>query len=64
MVLIFIDTDGDGSTEPVYLYLSLSPENYSNVSICPGVFIHVIIRYLNVCNKIENSTGCVSMKHL
>ena len=53
-VLLFIATEGDGSTEPGDTYLSCFPENYSNVSIHLVFSPHVLDRYFNACNKIYN----------
>ena len=51
-VLGFIATGGAGSTEPGDLYLSLSPEIYSNVYVCPIVRPHLLGRYFNDCNDL------------
>ena len=53
-VLGFIATEGAGSTEPSDLYLSRFPDIYSNVSVCPVVFPHLLGRYFNACNEIDN----------
>ena len=53
-ILGFIATEGYGSTEPGDTYLSLFPEIYSNVSVCPVICTHLLGRYLNACNAIEN----------
>ena len=57
MVLWFIDTDGYGSTESGDPYLSCFTEIYSNVSVHPIVCPHLIGRYFNACNKIDNKNG-------
>ena len=44
-VLEFISTEGGGSTEPGYPYLSRFPDNYSNVSIRPVICPCVLGRY-------------------
>ena len=53
-VLVFIATQGCGSTDPGDPYLSRFPGNYSNVSICPVVFPILPDRYSNACNLIDN----------
>ena len=53
-VLTFIDTEGGGSTAPDDPYLSRFPDIYSNVSVCPVIFPHLIGRYFNDCNAIYN----------
>ena len=53
-VLGFIATEGSGSTEPGDPYLSRFPEIYYNVSVCPFVHPHLLCRYFNVCNAIDN----------
>ena len=53
-VLVFISTDGAGSTEPGDPYLSRLPDIYYNVSVIPIVCPHFIGRYLNACNEIDN----------
>ena len=45
-VLGFIATEGAGSTEPGDPYLSFFHDIYSNVSVCPVVFTHLLGRYL------------------
>ena len=50
----FIDTEGEGSTDPGYPYLSSSPGNSSNVSIFLVVFPHMLGIYFNACNTIDN----------
>ena len=54
MVLVFIATEGDGSTEPGDTYLSCFPYIYSNVYIHPVVCPHLLCRYLNACNSLYN----------
>ena len=56
-VLVFMATEGDRSTESGVTYLSHYPENYSNFSIHPVLFTHVIIRYPIDCNKIDNQNS-------
>ena len=53
-VLGFIATEGAGSTEPGDPYLSRFPDIYSNVSVRPIVCPHLLGRYLNACNAIDN----------
>ena len=53
-VLGFIATKGSGSTEPSGPYLSLFPDNYYNVSICPVFCPHVLGSYSDACNTIYN----------
>ena len=48
-VLGFIATEGAGSTEPGYPYLSRFPDIYSNVSVRPVVRTHLLVRYFNAC---------------
>ena len=45
---------GDVSTEPVVLYLSFHPKNYSNVYFFPVLHPHVIGSYFSSCNGIDN----------
>ena len=54
MVLGFILTEGSGSTEPGDPYLSRFPDIYSDVSVCPIVIPHLLGRYFNACNAIDN----------
>ena len=49
-----ISTEGGGSTELVYPYLSLFPDIYSNVSNFPIVGPHFIVRCFNTFNAIDN----------
>ena len=53
-VLGFIDTEGAGSTEPGYPYLSCFPDIYSNVSDRLLVHPHLLDRYFNAYNAIYN----------
>ena len=53
-LLCFTGTEGSGSTEPGDPYLSCFPDIYSNVSVRPIVCPHLIGRYFNSCNAIEN----------
>ena len=53
-VLGFIATEGAGNTEPGDPYLSIFPDIYSNVSVCPVVCPHLIVRYFNAYNTIDN----------
>ena len=53
-VLIFIATEGGGSTEPGDPYLSRLPDIYSRVSVRPVVCTHLLGRYSNSCNSIDN----------
>ena len=50
----FIATEGAGSTEPGYPYLYRFPEIYSNFSVRPVVLPHLLGRYFNTCNAIDN----------
>ena len=50
----FIATEGAVSTEPGDPYLSCLPDIYSNVSVSPVVRTHLLGRYFNACNSIEN----------
>ena len=50
----FIATKGAGSTEPGDLYLSRFPDIYSDLSVHPVVCPHLIGRYFNACNSIDN----------
>ena len=49
-VLVFIATEGAGSTEPGDPYLSRFPDIYSNVYVRPVVLPHFLGRYFNACN--------------
>ena len=49
-----IATEGARSTEPGDPYLSRFPDNYSNVSVHPVVCPHLLGRYFNACNAIDN----------
>ena len=53
-VIRFIASEGGGSTEPGDLYLYRFPDIFYNISVCPIVIPHLIGRYLNSCNEIEN----------
>ena len=53
-VLVFIDSEGAGSAEPGDPYLFRFPDIYSNVSVCPVVFPHLLGGYFNACNAIDN----------
>ena len=53
-VLIFIDNERAGNTEPGDTYLYRFPEIYSNVSVRPFVCPHLLVRYFNSCNAIDN----------
>ena len=53
-VLGFIATEGAGSTEPGDPYLSRLPDIYSNFSVHPVVLPHLLGRYFNACNLIDN----------
>ena len=46
-VLGFISTNWGGGTEPGDTYLSRFSDIYSNVSVCPVVFTHLLGRYFN-----------------
>ena len=58
-VLVFIDNEGGGSTEPGDAYLSRLPDIYSNISVLPVVHLHLLGIYLNAYNSIYN---CNSMQ--
>ena len=45
---------GGGSSEPGDSYLSRFPEIYSNVSVHLVVCHHLLDRYFNACNTIDN----------
>ena len=53
-VLGFIATEGAGSTEPDDPYLSCFPDIYYNTSVRPVVRPHLLGRYCNACNAIDN----------
>ena len=53
-ILGLISTEGDESNEPGDPYLSSFPDIYSNVSVHPVVHHHLLGRYLNTCNTIDN----------
>ena len=53
-VIGFNDIERYGSNEPGDPYLSCFPDIYSNVSVRPVVFPHLLGRYFNTCNEIEN----------
>ena len=53
-ILGFIATGGGGSTELGDPYLYRFPDIYSNVSVCPVTCPHLLGRYFNACNAIEN----------
>ena len=46
-VIYFISTKGDGINEPGDPYLSHFSDIYYNVSICPVVHPHLLVRYFN-----------------
>ena len=50
----FIATEWAGITEPGDPYLSRYPENYYNVSVLPVVLSHLLGRYYNAYNAIDN----------
>ena len=52
-VLGFITTEGGGITEPGDTYLSHFPYMYSNVSVPPVIFPHLIVRYFNDYNEMS-----------
>ena len=52
--LCVIATKGDGSNEPGDTYLSHFPEIYYNVYVWPFMCPHLLVRYLNACNAIQN----------
>ena len=54
-VLGFIATEGYVSPEPGNPYLSSFPVIYSNVYVCLVVRLHLIVRYFNACDAIENN---------
>ena len=53
-VLVFIATEGTGSTETGVPYLSCFPDNSSNVSILSVLHPHVIVSYFSDYNAIDN----------
>ena len=53
-VLGFIATEGAGSTAPGDPCLSRFSDIYSNVSVCPVFCPHMVGRYFNACNAIDN----------
>ena len=53
-VLVFITTEGSGNTEPGDPYLSSFPDIYSNVFVRPVVCPHLLVRYSNAYNAIDN----------
>ena len=53
-ILGFIATEGAGINEPGDPYLSLFPDIFSNVSVRPVVHPHLLRRYFNACNTIDN----------
>ena len=53
-VLIFIATGESVSTEPGDPYLYHFSGIYSNVYVCPVVHPHLLGRYFNSCNAIDN----------
>ena len=54
-VLGFITTEGAGSTEPGDPYLSRLPDIFSSVSVCHVVQPHLVGRYFNACNAMDNN---------
>ena len=56
-ILGFIATEGSGSNEPGDPYLSRFPNIYSNVSVRPVIFPHLLGRYFNACNAIDNQNS-------
>ena len=53
-ILGLIYTEEAGSNEPGDPYLSSFPDVYSNVSVHPSVHAHLLDRYFNACNAIDN----------
>ena len=53
-VIGFIATKGAESTDPGDSYLSCLLEIYSNVSVRRVFIPHLLVRYLNNCNEIDN----------
>ena len=53
-VLVFIATEGSGSTEPGYTSLSCFPYMYYNISVLPIFHPHFLGSYFNACNTIDN----------
>ena len=49
-VLRFIAFGGAGSSEPGDPYLSCFPDIYSNFSVHPVIFPHLLVRYFNAYN--------------
>ena len=54
-VLVFIDTEGGGSTEPGDPHLSNLPDIYYNVSVNPVVCPQFLGKYFNSCNALDNN---------
>ena len=53
-ILGLIATERYESNEPGDPYLSSFPDIYSNVSVHPVVHTHLLGRYFNACNAIDN----------
>ena len=53
-VIGFIATEGDQSIEPGDPYFSCFPDIYSNVDVLSVVCTHLLSRYFNACNTIDN----------
>ena len=53
-VLGFIATEGAGSTEPGDPYLSRLFDIYSDIYVRPVVRPHLLGRYFNSCNSLDN----------
>ena len=53
-VLVFIDTEGGGSTETGITYLYRYYDNYYNFIFFPVICPHVTGRYFSSCNVIYN----------
>ena len=53
-VLVFIDSEGAGSAEPGDPYLSFLSYIYSNFFVRPVALTHLLGRYFNTFNSMEN----------
>ena len=53
-VLVFIATEGSGSTKSGDPYLSRYPDNYYNVSILSVVCTNLLGSYFHTCSSMEN----------
>ena len=58
----FISTEGDGSNDTGGPYLYLSPDTYSNVSVCIFVLTIIIGIYFNNCNAINKKCNNITQR--